>query len=163
MTKSDVKVPYQLLIRYDDLGRPRGAHVEHRRVVTLDGEVLKDEPLPAEPLSLDNFPSSDIIGSVARDAILRAQDLEAAVAEAHEKATVEFDRRRVAEGTIADLESKIEIMNENTKEKTAQFEAAQKNLALARAQVEELSKQIAKATAGQASQASSKARKTQDS
>lgn len=48
------EVPYEILIRFDDVGQPKGAHLQNRKIVTYKGEVIKNEivnealPLPTE-------------------------------------------------------------------------------------------------------------------
>lgn len=76
----DKKVPYEILIRFGEDGKPKGAHVQYRRIVTLDGEILKDEPLPAEPLGLADFPTSDVMNETTAAALARVTELEAALA-----------------------------------------------------------------------------------
>ena len=49
---TDIKVPYEILIRFDEKGVMYGAHYIERRVVTLDGEVLKDAVMPPIPIKL---------------------------------------------------------------------------------------------------------------
>ncbi len=46
MDLTDVTIPYEILIRFGDDGAFKGAHQVRRRVVTLAGEVLKDDVLP---------------------------------------------------------------------------------------------------------------------
>jgi hypothetical protein len=52
MALEDKSVPYEILIRFDPEGRLQGAHKIERRIVALDGEVLKDEPGDAQPLDV---------------------------------------------------------------------------------------------------------------
>lgn len=67
----DEKLPYEILIRYRD-GVFAGAHIQYIRRVTLGDEVLKNEEMPAEPLTTADFPTSAIMTSAARDAIIAA-------------------------------------------------------------------------------------------
>ena len=52
MALEDRMVPYEILIRFDEQGALAGAHYIERRIVTLNGEVLKNEPGPAQPVDL---------------------------------------------------------------------------------------------------------------
>jgi len=70
MALEDKTVAYEVLIRYNAEGAPQGAHIQRRRIVTLDGELLKDEVLPAEPLTLDaNFPVSTVMNEALEGAL----------------------------------------------------------------------------------------------
>lgn len=81
MALQDNRIPYEILVRFGDNGAPKGAHVQYRRMVALDGEVLKDEPMPAEPLALDDgFPTSAIMDETTRSALARIAELEARLA-----------------------------------------------------------------------------------
>lgn len=77
MTLIDQKRRYEVLIRYGLDGSLQGAHVQYLRYVELDGEVLKQEPLDAEPLAIDGFDLSDTMTGVAQDALARANELQA--------------------------------------------------------------------------------------
>jgi hypothetical protein len=69
MAVADEKIPYEILIRFGADGVPLGAHVQYRRRVTIDGEVVKDDPMPAEALAMGgDFPTS----AVMNDALARA-------------------------------------------------------------------------------------------
>lgn len=76
MSLIDKTVPYEILIRFDEEGAPKGAHVQYRRIVILDDERLKDEPLPAQPLDLAGLDASDLIGELAASALARVTELE---------------------------------------------------------------------------------------
>lgn len=87
MALEDKKVPYEILIRYSEDGTVRGAHAQFRRIVTLDGETLKDEVLPAEPLEVEGFPTMSVMTDTTKNALARVTALEAEIAET--KALVE--------------------------------------------------------------------------
>lgn len=79
MAKVEVLEPYELLIRYTN-GVPTGAHVQNRRKVLVDGELLLDEVQPAEPLTLDSdFPTSQIMDETARQALAENLQLKARI------------------------------------------------------------------------------------
>jgi hypothetical protein len=78
MATTDELIPYEILIRFGDDGAPRGAHVQHRRVVTVDGEVVLDEARPAQPLGLVDFPTSAILSEATEAALAQINVLEAA-------------------------------------------------------------------------------------
>lgn len=71
MSVEDVKVPYEILVRFDENGAPSGAHVQYRRRVTLDGEVLKEEIQDAQPIDLDGFPTSAIMSDATKIALAK--------------------------------------------------------------------------------------------
>lgn len=65
----DQTFPYELLVRYGPDGNPVGAHVQYLRRITLDGEIIKDDVLPAQPIDLAGFPTSAIMEDTCRDAL----------------------------------------------------------------------------------------------
>lgn len=71
MALKDIKIPYEILIRFGDDGQPKGAHALFRRVVTLDDEVLKDQIQDAVPVDLDGLPTSAIMSDATRDALAK--------------------------------------------------------------------------------------------
>lgn len=71
----DKTVPYEVLIRYDDDGKPKGAHIQERRIITMDGEIIKDDVGAAQPLSLDGFKTSDLLSKSLRDALIQVNIL----------------------------------------------------------------------------------------
>ncbi len=79
MAFEDKKIPYEILIRFDDNGTPKGAHVQKRRLVTMDGEILKDEILSAEPLALEGFPTSGLMTSATQAALASVNTLNAQI------------------------------------------------------------------------------------
>ena len=81
MALTDERIPYELLIRFGDDGAPKAAHVQYRRRVIVDGEVLKDEPEPAEPLTIDgDFPTSAVLTEATAAALARVTELEGRLA-----------------------------------------------------------------------------------
>lgn len=72
----DRDIPEEFLVRFDNEGRPRGAHLVVRRQVILDGRLLQDNYLPAQPISLvpdDGNPRmmlSEVLGPMASDALI---------------------------------------------------------------------------------------------
>lgn len=97
---SDVQVPYEILIRFGEDGSFRGAHAQMRRIVTIDGEVLKDEVLPASPLATAGFDTSALMTSAAQSAMDQATALAAALSE------LEAEKAELV-GTIAKRDAKI--------------------------------------------------------
>jgi cell division protein FtsB len=69
MALEDTNVPYEILVRFGTDGLPRGAHCQYLRRVVLDGEVLKEEIQPAQPIDLEGFPTSTIMSDATRDAL----------------------------------------------------------------------------------------------
>lgn len=66
---SDTTIPYEILIRFDAEGQVAGAHYVARRIVRLDGEVLKDEIGAAQPVGLG---PGDAAAGKTLDAVLGA-------------------------------------------------------------------------------------------
>lgn len=75
----DVSLPYEILIRFGDDGRPRGAHAQFIRRVSVDGELLKEEIGNAVPLDLDGLPTSSLMSDATRDALAEVERLNAEV------------------------------------------------------------------------------------
>lgn len=100
MAFEDKKIPYEILIRFGDDGAPKGAHVQKRRLVTMDGEILKDEILSAEPLALEGFPTSGLMTSATQAALASVNTLNAQIEqmsdtiEAQDAAITEANRQR---------------------------------------------------------------------
>ncbi|NKJ34098.1 hypothetical protein [Rhizobium sp. SG570] len=67
----DQTFPYELLVRFGTDGTPTGAHVQYLRRITLDGEIIKDDVLPAQPIDLAGFPTSPIMEDACRDALAK--------------------------------------------------------------------------------------------
>lgn len=89
MAVENHRVPYEILIRYDEGGRPKAAHVQYRNIVTADGVVIKNEvEVDVAPVSLEDFASNELMTKSAEDALLevtrlnlRVEMLEAQLAE----------------------------------------------------------------------------------
>lgn len=69
------KVPYELLVRFDQSGKLQGAQVQYRYIIR-DGEKIVGESVGnAEPLSLDKgFPLQDVLTNAQADALATAED-----------------------------------------------------------------------------------------
>lgn len=107
MAISDTTVPYEILIRFGEDGAPRGAHCQRRRIVELDGERLKDEVLPAEPLALDGFPTSAIMSDTLRDALIRIQQLQDQLADVAGELEAATTRAEQAEEQVVQLQAQL--------------------------------------------------------
>ncbi len=73
MNLTDVTVPYEILIRFGSDGSLKGAHQQRRRIVQLDGEILKDQELPAEPIDVAGMGA--VLGEASAIAITSAAAL----------------------------------------------------------------------------------------
>jgi len=51
---TDTTIPYEILIRFDESGALAGAHKVSRRIVSIDGEVVKNDIGPATALVADD-------------------------------------------------------------------------------------------------------------
>ena len=149
MALTDSKVPYEILIRFNDDGTPRGAHVQNRRVVVMDGEVLKDEILPAAPLDLAGFPTSAIMTDAARDALARVTTLEGEKAGLVEQ--LETAGERVAELTaekealvtqVRELQAQIAGVNDRVSAAATEKQIVDAQLAAANQERDDLAEQL---------------------
>lgn len=147
MALTDEKIPYEILIRFGKDGKPQGAHVQYRRLVVLDGEILKDEEQPAEPLSIDNFPASSIIGDTATSALARVNDVEGMLRQAQAAVTSERSMRQKAEGVIMDRDESIKIAAQNYAELNRDLEKAGEQVKALLARIAELEKAQAEPSA----------------
>lgn len=110
---SYTKIPYEILIRFDGTGRPIGAHAQYRRTVSVNGEVLKDEILLAEPLGLIDFPTSEIMTETTAAALAQVNVLSSSLSTA--EAAVAARDVQVAEmaRVISRLESALASVQTN--------------------------------------------------
>lgn len=97
-----VEYPYEILVRFDTQGNVTGAHVTklHHYLTDAD-EFLFERPGVAEPLSIENFPQSDIMSQVQVTAlattqrhIARVAELERLLQEAEDRASVNAQRAK---------------------------------------------------------------------
>ncbi|AVA22468.1 hypothetical protein [Rhizobium sp. NXC24] len=91
----DNTIPYELLVRFGPDGAPIGAHVQYLRRITLDGEIIKDDILPAQPIDLAGFPTSAIMTDATRDALANAATQQKQIEEL--KAQLETANAAIAE------------------------------------------------------------------
>ncbi|KQY31811.1 hypothetical protein [Rhizobium sp. Root483D2] len=157
MALSDQTIPYEILVRFDDEGAPRGAHVQSRRRVILDGEVLKDEILPAAPLQLEGFPTSAIMTTATQAALsqvtaLNAQvetlqgELEAALAAieaAHRGRDQALEAKSAAEMQVVTLQTNLDQKTIQMHEAQATVSALQEEATTRLAQISALTEQLA--------------------
>lgn len=115
----DLKMPYEILVRFGDDGKPRGAHAQYIRRVTVDGELLKEEIGNAEPLDLEGFPTSGIMSDTLRDALAEVTRLNATV----------ISEREAANAHIAELEKSLSEMQELSDKDAAERDAAKAHIA----------------------------------
>lgn len=99
----DVKIPYEILIRFDADGLPKGAHAQFIRRVRVDGEMLKEEIGDAVPLDLEGFPTSLLMSDTARDALVEVTRLNAENNALKAKAAAAESALTIAEQRMSDL------------------------------------------------------------
>lgn len=102
MAIEDVQRLYEFLIRFNETGSIQGSHVIRRRVVTVDGQKLKDEIGFAEPVAVENIGS--IIGDAQAQALADNASLQA---------------------QVSDLNSQVAALEEQVSTLQAQLAAAQ--------------------------------------
>ncbi len=66
---TDTTVPYEILIRFDATGALSGAHKIERRIVAIDGEVIKNDIGPATPLTIGDTEGADGLWGVLGEAL----------------------------------------------------------------------------------------------
>ncbi|CAB4162513.1 hypothetical protein UFOVP783_55 [uncultured Caudovirales phage] len=103
------KLPYEILIRYNNSGKYQGAHTQFREVFLDDaGELISERLLPAVPFGLDpDFPSSDLLGKIASDALASASSMatEVRVAKEQQSAAENIAKEAQTERDSARLEA----------------------------------------------------------
>jgi hypothetical protein len=71
------KHPYELLIRWDQRGALSGAHVQYRYVIEDSGQVVGESVGSAEPLTLGDFPITELLNQAQASALEQVQALTA--------------------------------------------------------------------------------------
>lgn len=82
--------PYELLIRWDQLGALQGAHVVWREVFAEGDEIVAERLSDAQPLSVAasaGFPISEVLGTALADALAAVETANAALANKDEELT----------------------------------------------------------------------------
>lgn len=105
MSVSDETKPYELLVRYDEDGRPKAAHIQHRRIVRVGDELLKNEPLPPQALALGSPEWDALLGDSLSAALHQVNDCKAE----HERLTAELEAER---GAARAASNQVEMMTE---------------------------------------------------
>jgi D-ribose pyranose/furanose isomerase RbsD len=104
MKKTDL--PHEILIRFDEAGTLKGAHYVARRVVTVDGEVIKDEVQPPVPVRL--AADAKLETGAPETAKLLADVLSDVLVQALASADTANEQNAAAKTTIEDLEARLE-------------------------------------------------------
>jgi chromosome segregation ATPase len=71
MALIDKTLKYEIKVCYSDDGVPRGAHLIRRRYIELDGEVISNSLLAAEPVNLSDL--SEVMTQAQADALARVE------------------------------------------------------------------------------------------
>lgn len=102
MALTEVRRPYEFLVRWNKDGVMSGAHVAFRNVILRDGVVINDQnepPMPVTVGGMNGFPLADLLNETQSAAITRAEvaevERDAALAEA------EATAKQLAEATTA--------------------------------------------------------------
>lgn len=112
MSLIDETHPYELLIRYDEEGRPKAAHIQYRRIVRMGDEVLKNEPLPPQPLAIGGAEWDKLIGTSLSAALAQVNESVAA----QERLAAELDAVRAeARESSAAAQSLLEQRDQGAK------------------------------------------------
>ncbi len=119
MAKTETHVPYEILLRFDPAGLLAGAHYIRRHIVAYDGEVVRDDIGPAEPVAIGSTPEegtphvlADVLGEALAGATAAAAALTTRLDEAEERlaaglaaATAAETALQAATARIAELEA----------------------------------------------------------
>jgi hypothetical protein len=91
--------PYEILIRYEN-GVPKGAQLICEEGVTEDGVVIQRSETLAQPIDLEGFALSEVIGQTAADALARVEEAELEIQAANYRATA-------AEAKVAEIQQQL--------------------------------------------------------
>lgn len=72
MSITKTKTPNEFLVRWDDAGALKGAHIVFREAITEDGAELSSKLLPAQGVALAGsagFPLQDVIDAITASAL----------------------------------------------------------------------------------------------
>lgn len=76
MAIDDRTIPYEILFRFGEDGCLSGAHYQTRRLIDIDGERVKDDIGPAQPVALvagaPGVPVADVLGNALVGAVAQA-------------------------------------------------------------------------------------------
>ena len=115
MPTTDTTVPYEILIRYDEAGALQGAHYQTRRIMTVDGMRVMDQPGPAIPLALAASPDGPslptlqaVLDEALTTALAQVDTLTTALAAADARAEAAETRAAAAEARAAAAEAALE-------------------------------------------------------
>ncbi|MFT6347130.1 MAG: hypothetical protein ACJAYB_000111 [Psychromonas sp.] len=83
MTYATKLIVNELLVRYDDLGEPKGAYCKHiEQMVDLDsGKVHSTKEMPLQPLKIGSDEFKAVITQVQNDALAKIDLLKSEVAQ----------------------------------------------------------------------------------
>lgn len=140
----DQTFPYELLVRFGPDGAPAGAHVQYLRRITLDGEIIKDDILPAQPIDLAGFPTSDIMSDACRDVLAKVASQDAQITTLTSQLDATTANLTKAQGDLATVSADADQLR--TELTNAQAEAATNETAL-QGQILSLGDQLATANA----------------
>lgn len=119
MAIKDTKTPYEILIRYGSDGSIQGVHALCLRKIVLNGEVLKEETVPAEDVDLEGFATSQIMNETTRSALVRIVALEADVSALNFRLAAESEAHGQCSELAASLAKRLAQSDELIKSLTA--------------------------------------------
>ncbi|KQY71357.1 hypothetical protein ASD52_06660 [Ensifer sp. Root142] len=120
MAIQDTKTPYEILIRYGNDGSLQGVHALYLRKIILNGEVLKEEAVPAEDVDLEGFETSQIMNETTRSALMRVVALEAEVSALKSQLTAATEAHSQCSDMAASLAKRLAKSDEMIKSLTAE-------------------------------------------
>lgn len=98
---------YELLMRWDEAGALKGAHVQRRRRITLDGQVIADQMLDPEPIAAADFAAHEILGEALTDAMTALGQADALIHDQQEAIDAAAAAAQDAAARIAQLEADL--------------------------------------------------------
>lgn len=135
-TVEDIKIPYEILIRFGETGLPKGAHAQFIRRVSVDGEVLKEELGDAVPLDLAGFPTSTLMSDTARDALAEVGRLTDANASLDTRANAAESDLATARARLEEIEASLATQTAANEQLTSENTSAATRLSMLQGDLE---------------------------
>lgn len=84
MALEETRTLYEILVRFDEFGKPKGAHAQYLDGIARDGVLISAQPGPAIPLALvdtsDALTLKDVLGDAFVGIVAAKDEAEAQVA-----------------------------------------------------------------------------------
>lgn len=116
------KTPYELLVRWDESGKLKGAHIQWL-YVTRDGDaIVTQNPGQPEPIDLSNgFPLQDVLNGAQAEALEALSQRDAKIAALDNAARKHKTEVEAAGSLVRKLERELQEEKKRTEQMSAHF------------------------------------------